>query len=156
MRTAGILHVASSSSNCRLVTGVKVPVYDTKGRLKKVYASASAKSTCPSGLADHMITEARIEKNGAVAKSGKTSTCNKKWCTLTYSAVSWLCRARPGDSPRSYIFCDGYYRGEGAYRITLATEVWSEPPPKGCSISHSGSTLTCTLHTKSEYVPETG
>jgi hypothetical protein len=67
--------------------------------------------TCSTGLAHFIFNTASIEKNGVVVKTGKTSSCdNPPNCTLTYSHVSWLCTANPGHSPRSYVFCDGYYR----------------------------------------------
>jgi hypothetical protein len=95
--------------------------------------------------------------NGVVVKTGKTSSCdNPPNCTLTYSHVSWLCTANPGHSPRSYVFCDGYYRAEGHFSIHPTNNYsWPSPAPKGCTITQDSEVLTCTLYTPSKHIPET-
>ena len=84
MRATGVLHTANTES-CAWDINIKVePVYDSSGRLEKVYSSAASKVTCPTGLSDFMFNTASVEKNGLVVKAGKTSSCTEAWCTLTW------------------------------------------------------------------------
>jgi hypothetical protein len=153
----GGLHVTTSKSCGWDITLAADPTYDSNGRLKTVFATATSKVTCPTKVSDFMFNTASVEKNGVVVKTGKTSSCTQAWCTLTYSHISWLCKARPGISPRSYVFCDGYYRAEGHFSIHLTGGYyWPPPAPKGCTISQHSEVLTCTLYTPSKYIPETG
>lgn len=106
--STAVLHLQAAAGCGGGSVSIKVvKTYDSNGRLKTVLATATSKVTCSPGLADFMYNTASVEKNGAVAKTGKTSSCdNPPNCTLTYSSIMWLCTARPGVSHRSYVFCE--------------------------------------------------